>query len=287
LRLGIHTSIAGGMAKMAETAASLACEAVQIFSRSPRGGKAKEFSLPDVEKMKEILAEHDIHPLVVHIPYFANLSSVDPEKRGYSVDVLVEDLQRTEALGGRFLVTHIGHKQKEETEEAPEALARVLLSIQEALERYEGPVKILLENTAGMGQEIGTRFEALGSLVKSFPEERVGACLDTAHAFGAGYDLRGREGVHKIVTLFDACVGLSRLCAMHLNDSKGGLGSRMDRHAHIGEGQLGEETFRAILESPFLPDDLPGLLETPIDDHGDDLSNMKRIRSLRNRPHTF
>ncbi len=287
MRLGKHVSISGGMAKMAETAVSLGCETVQVFSRSPRGGKAKEFSLPDVEKMKEILAEHDIHPLVVHIPYFANLSSVDPEKRGYSVDVLVEDLQRTEALGGRYLVTHIGHKQKDEAEEAPEALARVFLSIQEALERYEGPVKILLENTAGMGQEIGTRFEALGSLVKSFPEERVGACLDTAHAFGAGYDLRGPEGVHKIVTLFDASVGLSRLCAMHLNDSKGGLGSRMDRHAHIGEGQLGEETFRAILESPLLPDDLPGLLETPIDDHGADLSNLKRIRSLRNRPHTF
>ena len=208
------------------------------------------------------------HPTLVAHPLLRT-SSVDPEEG------LFRGRVRGGAKGRRpwrtFPCDPHRHKQKEETEEAPEALARVLLSIQEALERYEGPVKILLENTAGMGQEIGTRFEALGSLVKSFPEERVGACLDTAHAFGAGYDLRGREGVHKIVTLFDACVGLSRLCAMHLNDSKGGLGSRMDRHAHIGEGQLGEETFRAILESPFLPDDLPGLLETPIDDHGDDL----------------
>lgn len=287
MRLGIHVSIAGGMAKMAERAVSLGCETVQIFSRSPRGGKAKDLSLPDVEKMKEILAENDIHPLVVHIPYFVNLASSDPDKKGYSVEVLVEDLERTELLGGRYLVTHIGHKRKDEPLPAPDALARVLLSIEEALDRYDGPVKILLENTSGMGQEIGSCFEELGSLIRSFPEERVGACLDTAHAFGAGYDLRGTDGVRKIMTAFDDHVGLSRLCAMHLNDSKGELGSHMDRHAHIGQGHLGEETFRALLESPLLPDDLPGLLETPIDDHADDIGNMKKIRSLSDRPGAF
>lgn len=266
---------------MAERAVSLGCEAVQIFSRSPRGGKAKELSLPDVEKMKSILAENDIHPLVVHVPYFTNLASDDPEARNYSIDVLVEDLQRTETLGGRYLVTHVGHKRKDEHPESPEALARVYSSIEEVLERYRGPVKMLLENTAGMGQEIGTSFEALGALVKSFPEDRLGACLDTAHAFGAGYDLKGSEGVQKVLTAFDEHVGLSRLGAMHLNDSKNPLASRMDRHAHIGRGHLGEETFRALLGCRLLPQDLPGLLETPIDDDGDDLSNMKKIRALR------
>ncbi|HHY44448.1 MAG TPA: deoxyribonuclease IV [Firmicutes bacterium] len=281
MRLGIHVSIAGGMAKMAETAVSLGCESVQIFSRSPRGGKAKDLSLPDVEKMKSIMAEHDIWPLVVHIPYFVNLASSSPDTRSYSIDVLVEDLQRTETLGGRYLVTHIGHKRKDEPPESPDALAGVYSSIEEALKRYTGPVKILLENTVGMGQEIGFSFEALGALVKSFPEERLGACLDTAHAFGAGYDWTAPEGVRKILTDFDDRVGLSRLGAMHLNDSKGTLGARMDRHAHIGQGNLGEDVFRAILHCPLLPPDLPGLLETPIDDHGDDLCNMKKIRALR------
>lgn len=284
MRLGIHVSIAGGMEKMALKAVRLGCETVQIFSRSPRGGKAKELSLPDVRKMREIFAEHDIRPLIVHIPYFVNLASTDPDKRGYSVDVLVEDLERTETLGGEYLVTHIGHKDKDEAPEAPEALARVLLSVEEALSRYDGPVKVLLENTSGMAQEIGTTFEALGSLLANLPEERVGACLDTAHAFGAGYDLRGVEGVHQILTAFEEHVGIARLGAMHLNDSKGDLGSHLDRHNHIGLGKLGEETFWALTHSPLLPRDLPGLLETPLADSGDDLVNMKKIRNLRELP---
>lgn len=281
MRLGIHVSIAGGMEKMATTAVSLGCETVQIFSRSPRGGKAKELSLPDVQKMKAIFSEKDIHPLVVHIPYFVNLASSDPDKRGYSVDSLVQDLERTDVLGGKYLVTHIGHKDKDEPPEAPEALARVLLSIEEALARYDGPVKILLENTAGQGQEIGSSFVSLGFLVKNLPLDRVGACLDTCHAFGAGYDLRGNQGVLQILTAFDKHVGLGYLGALHLNDSKGDLSSHLDRHNHIGKGSLGEETFRALTQSSLLPTDLPGLLETPIDDADDDLSNMKRIRDLR------
>lgn len=281
MRLGIHVSIASGFEKMALAAAALGCEAVQIFSRSPRGGKAKELSLPDIRKMRDVFAEKDIRPLVVHIPYFVNLASLDPDKRAYSVDVLAEDLERTETLGGSFLVTHIGHKDKAEPPEAPEALDRVLDSLEEALGRYGGPVKILLENTAGMGQEIGSTFGGLGYLLGKLPSERVGACLDTAHAFGAGYDLRGEEGVFQIMTEFEKHVGLSRLEAMHLNDSKGDLASHLDRHSHIGQGKLGEDTFRALTGSSLLPADLPGLLETPVDRPGDDLADMKKIKSLR------
>lgn len=281
MRLGIHVSIGAGLDKMALKAVELGCETVQVFSRSPRGGKAKELSLPDVRKMQEIFARHNIFPLVVHIPYFVNLASNDPEKRKYSVDVLVEDLERTGTLGGKYLITHIGHKDKAEAPESPDALARVLRSVEEALERYDGPVKLLLENTAGMGQELGATLEALGSLVRSLPDERVGVCLDTAHAFEAGYDLRGEQGVLQILTDFKDLVGLSRLGAVHLNDSKGGFYSHLDRHSHIGEGNLGEDTFRAITRSPLLPRDIPGLLETPIHDEGDDLRNMKKIRSLR------
>lgn len=269
------------MEKMAWTAASLGCEAVQVFSRSPRGGKAKPLSPDDVAAMKSVLAEKEIVPLVVHVPYYLNLASTNPDARGYSLEVLVDDLLRTEALGGGYVVTHIGHKEKEEGPDSPDALARVLSSLQEALSRYTGPVKLLLENTAGQGQEIGSSFEAIAALLANLPEEKAGACLDTCHAFGAGYDLRGEAGVHQILTAFDRTVGLARLGAIHMNDSKGALGSHVDRHEHVGKGQIGAETFRALLRSPMLPDDLPGLLETPVNQPGDDLANVEALKELR------
>jgi deoxyribonuclease-4 len=269
------------MEKMAWTAASLGCEAVQVFSRSPRGGKAKALAPSDVAAARSVLADKDIWPLVVHVPYYLNLASSDPEVRGYSIDVMTEDLRRTEMLGGRFLVTHIGRKSRGEETDSPDVLARVLASADEVLRRYSGPVKVLLENTAGQGQEIGSSFEAIAALLRSLPAGRAGACLDTCHAFGAGYDFRGEAGVHQVLTAFDTVVGLSLLGAIHLNDSKGGLGSRIDRHEHIGRGQIGFEAFRALANSPLLPEDLPGLLETPVDEPGDDLANVKTMKELR------
>jgi len=284
LRIGIHVSIAGGMEKMAWTAASLGCEAVQIFSRSPRGGKAKPIPPAEAEAARAALAKEGIRPLVVHVPYFLNLASSDSEKRKYSVEVLVEDLERTETLGGEFLVTHVGHKDPDEEAESPGALARVLGSIEEALSCYRGPVRLLLENTAGQGQEIGSSFEAISALIRSSPEGRVGACLDTCHAFAAGYDLRGESGVHQILTTFDRIIGIDLLFAIHINDSKGGLGSRIDRHEHIGMGHLGEDTFRALVNNPILPGDLPGLLETPRDVPEDDLRNINALKGFRAAP---
>ena len=281
MRIGIHVSIAGGMEKMAWTAASLGCEAVQIFSRSPRGGKAKPIPTAEAEAAKEVLAKEGIRPLVVHVPYFLNLASSDPEKRKYSVEVLVEDLERTESLGGAYLVTHVGHKDPGEDPEAPEALARVLGSIEGALSRYRGPVRLLLENTAGQGQEIGSSFEAISALIKNSPAGRVGACLDTCHAFAAGYDLRGEAGVHQVLTTFDRIIGIDVLFAVHVNDSKGDLGSHIDRHEHIGMGRLGEETFRALVRSPLLPSEIPGLLETPRDVPEDDLRNVNALKGFR------
>lgn len=269
------------MQKMAWTAASLGCEAVQVFSRSPRGGKAKPLDAADVAAAKSVMAEKGIWPLVVHVPYFLNLASKDGDKQAYSVETLAEDLRRTETLGGKYLVTHVGHKETDEPPESPDALARVLASLEQAFRAYTGPVKLLLENTAGMGQEIGSSFEAVAALLASLPEGRAGACLDTAHAFGAGYDIRGSKGVWEILTAFDKAVGLENLHAMHLNDSKGDLGSHLDRHERLGDGRIGIETFRAIVNSRLLPEDLPGLLETPVDAPGDDLRNMKMIKDLR------
>jgi len=272
------------MEKMAWTASSLECEAVQVFSRSPRGGQAKPLVPADVAACKAVLAEKDIWPLVVHVPYFMNLASKDDSKQAYSVETLVLDLQRAETLGGKYVVTHIGHKEKDEPVESLAALVRVQRSLEEVFARYDGPVTLLLENTAGMGQEIGSTFEAIAALLGTLPKGRAGVCLDTAHAFAAGYDLRGAGGVKEILTAFDKAIGLENLRAMHLNDCKGDLGSKLDRHAHLGLGKLGSETFSAILHEKRLPDDLPGLLETPVDQPGDDLRNLKTIKDLRN-PH--
>ncbi|QUL99036.1 MAG: deoxyribonuclease IV [Candidatus Fermentithermobacillus carboniphilus] len=281
MRLGIHVSIQGGMVRMAETAVELGCETVQIFSRSPRGGKAKALDPHDVVRMREIFQRHDIYPLVVHVPYFLNLASSDHEKRAYSVEVMVEDLKRTETLGGRYLVTHIGHKDRDEVPDSPDALARVLESLEEILSRYSGPVKILLENTAGQGQEIGSRFESIAALLANLPRARVGTCFDTCHAFAQGYDLSEPSAVEKVLKQFDAIIGLNTLGAIHLNDSKGDFGSRIDRHQHIGQGKIGLEGFRALINSPLLPPDIPGILETPVDSPDDDKKNVETVKRLR------
>ena len=269
------------MAKMAQRAVDLGCEAVQIFSRSPRGGNARELSEPDVAQMKAIFEASDIWPLVVHVPYFLNLASSDPDKVGYSRDVLVEDLNRAEMLGARYVITHLGHKAKDEAADSVEPLDRVVSSLEDVLGRYAGPVKILLENTAGQGQEIGTSFEDFAAILASLPEDRVGACLDTCHAFAGGYDLRTPEGVGSVLTRFDETVGLSNLGALHLNDCKSELGGHLDRHEKIGLGTIGTSAFDALINSRALPFDLPGLLETPFDTLDDAKASVEAVKSLR------
>lgn len=266
---------------MARRAARLGCEAVQIFSRSPRGGKAKELVSSDVSSMKALFRENGLGPLVVHVPYFLNLASSKEEKRAYSVDVLIEDLYRTETLGGKYLVTHVGHKDRTEQPNSPKALSRVLSSLEQALSRYSGPVKILLENTAGQGQEIGTTFESIAFLLEKLPKERVGTCLDTCHAFAQGYDLSNPSSVDDVLTLFDKIVGLHTLGVVHLNDSKADLGSHIDRHEHIGKGKIGLDGFRALIQSPLLSDDVVGILETPQDSPSADIENIATVKRLR------
>ncbi len=281
MRIGVHVSIQGNMATMAGKAVNLGCETVQIFSRSPRGGKARELPAEDVAGMKDILDRGGIEPLVIHAPYFLNLASSEDDKRKYSVDVLVEDLMRADTLGARFVVTHVGHRDPGEDGHAPQALARSAQSIHEALTRYSGPVKLLLENTAGQGREVGSSFEAIASLLRVLPERRVAACLDTCHAFAAGYDLSSHKGVAYVLSQFDSCIGLGNLELIHLNDSKGDLGSHIDRHHHIGQGHIGIGGFAALINNDSLPPELPGILETPTDSPSADRDNVGLLKSLR------
>lgn len=281
MRIGIHVSIQGGMEAMARRAEGLGCETVQIFSRSPRGGKASALNSKDIDAMKEVFDRRHMWPLVVHVPYFLNLASADPEKRRVSVEILVEDLARSEALSAKYLVTHLGHRSADEEPESPQTVARVTGSIQEALDSYGGPVKILLENTAGQGREIGWRFEVIGAMLETLSDDRVLACFDTCHAFAAGYDLSSPEAVEATLREFDRCIGLDRLGALHMNDSKGDRGSHLDRHEHIGKGKIGMEGFKAIINSPLFPAEIPGILETPQDSPDADEKNVKALKNLR------
>jgi deoxyribonuclease-4 len=269
------------MAQMARTAVDVGCETVQIFSRSPRGGKAKELCPADVDKMKEILKSNDIYPLVIHAPYFVNLASNDESKRQYSIQVLVEELKRAEFLGAEYVITHTGHREKDEEDDSPQALARVLESVMDILGEYDGKVRLLLENTAGQGRQIGNSLESLAALLSQIPEKRTGVCLDTCHAFSAGYDLSSEKPVSQFLTEFDKIIGMSRLFAVHLNDSREKLGLRIDRHAHLGQGEIGDQGIKAFITSPLLPPDIPGLLETPTDSEHADKDNVAHAKKLR------
>ncbi len=281
MRFGVHVSIQGGMVKMAMSAARLGCEAVQIFSRSPRGGKAKPLIPKEVAEMRRLFHEHDVNPLIVHAPYFINLASADKRKRGYSIEVLVEDLKRAETLGAAFVVAHVGHGMSGEPPNTVSALSRVIDSISEVLSIYSGSVKLLMENTAGQGRELGASFHALGRLIRGLPEGRVGTCFDTCHAFSYGYDLSDPGKVDRILREYDEIIGLDVIKVFHLNDSKAVLGSHKDRHEHIGKGMIGLAGFEAIINSPRLNSEIPGILETPIDCSFGDEDNLSTLKSLR------
>ncbi len=277
MRFGFHISIAGGLSKVVQRAEAKGCEAIQIFSRNPRGWRYAPLDLEEVAQLKEDLRTSGISPLVVHMPYLANLASHQKELYSRSIDSLCEDLRRAQVLGAPYLIVHVG-RRLETTE--PEALKTISRAINEGFERVENEVVLLLENTAGQGTELGFKLGQVGAIIEGVEDDgRMGVCLDTAHAFQAGYDLSTSEGLEKTLKEFDHEVGLDRLRLLHLNDSKTRLGSRVDRHWHIGEGCIGLEGFRNIVNHPQLVH-LPGIMETPREGDPDDLRNMKTIRSL-------
>jgi deoxyribonuclease-4 len=194
-----------------------------------------------------------------------------------SIDSIAEDLKRADQLGAQYLIIHIGHRLESSEDEAIEAVSR---GINQAFEKVRNSIILLMENTAGQGTEIGYKFEQIKKIIDQvMQKERMGVCLDTAHSFEAGYDLSKKEGIERTFDTFDQTIGLKRLHLLHLNDSKTPLGSRKDRHWHIGEGYIGLEGFRSLVNHPLLRH-LPGIMETPRKDTIEDLKNMKVIRSL-------
>ncbi|MEE8382631.1 MAG: deoxyribonuclease IV [Thermodesulfobacteriota bacterium] len=277
MHLGFHISIARGFSKVIEKAQQAKCETIQLFSRNPRGWKYNPLNPDEVKQFKIKLASSDISPCFLHLPYLPNLASAKSELYTKSINSLCEDLRRAETLSIPFLIVHVGNRV---TLSEEEAIGKVVRGINESLQRISNQVIILLENTAGQGTELGSNFLHLKIILSGVEnKKRIGICLDTAHAFQAGYDLSTRKGLDDTLSEFDRLIGIKNLHLLHLNDSKSPLASHSDRHWHIGKGHIGLEGFRNIVNHPLL-NHLPGIMETPRKDLKDDLRNMKAMRSV-------
>ena len=253
---GCHLSTTGGNAAMVKTALSIGANTFAFFTRNPRGSKAKPENPADSSRAVALLREHAFAPLVAHGAYTMNLCTADPEARAFAAEVLEDDLRRMASLPGNFYNFHPGSHVGQGTEAG---IAYIAAALKQAL-RHDYPVKVLLETMAGKGSEVGCRFVELKAIIDAVGSSNVGVCLDTCHVYDGGYDIV--NNLDGVLEEFDRVIGLERLCALHVNDSKNPFGSHKDRHACLGSGSLGVNTFRNIVNHPVLKKK-PMILETP------------------------
>ena len=253
---GCHLSASGGNAVMVKTALSIGANTFAFFTRNPRGSKAKPEDPADAAKAAAMLEENHFGKLVAHGAYTMNLCTADADARAFAAGILEDDLRRMAALPGNFYNFHPGSHVGQGTQAGIDYIAAALKN---AL-RHDYPVTVLLETMAGKGSEIGGRFEELRDILDAVGGENVGVCLDTCHLYDGGYDIV--NDLNGVLAEFDRVIGLDRLHALHLNDSKNPFASHKDRHECLGKGSLGLETFRRIVNHPQLKDK-PMILETP------------------------
>lgn len=253
---GCHLSASGGNAAMVKTALSIGANTFAFFTRNPRGSKAKPEDPADAAKAAAMLEENHFGKLVAHGAYTMNLCTADADARAFAAGILEDDLRRMAALPGNFYNFHPGSHVGQGTQAGIDYIAAALKN---AL-RHDYPVTVLLETMAGKGSEIGGRFEELRDILDGVGSENVGVCLDTCHVYDGGYDIV--NDLNGVLAEFDRVIGLDRLHALHLNDSKNPFASHKDRHECLGKGSLGLETFRRIVNHPQLKDK-PMILETP------------------------
>jgi deoxyribonuclease-4 len=276
--LGAHVSIQGGLPKAPERAAEIGCECFQIFTRSPRGGPAGELTGELVRDFRRACDQYEQNAWYIHTPYYINLASTGRRIYPASIKVVREELERGSAIGASAVMTHLGSAG-----DAPraEALKRVIAGIKKILSGYRGTTQLLAEIAAGSGGILGDSFEELAVVVKA-TRGKCGVCFDTQHAFASGYDLRTPTAIGQTFDDFDNVIGLEYLALSHCNDSLTPLGSHKDRHSHIGQGEIGQKGFRAILQEPRLKD-IDFILETRTEGVREDLKLLKRFRGKDRR----
>ena len=256
LYVGCHLSSTGGNAAMVETARKIGANTFAFFTRNPRGSKAKPEDPADCAKAVQLLKEYEFGTLVAHGAYTMNLCTADADARAFAKEVLCDDLRRMAALPGNFYNFHPGSHVGQGTDAGISYICDAL----KAAMAPDYPVTVLLEGMAGKGSEIGGKFEELRAIIDGVGKDNIGVCLDTCHLYDAGYDIK--DNLDGVLAEFDRIVGLSKLKALHLNDSKNPYSSHKDRHECLGEGHLGLETFQRIVNHPLLKDK-PMILETP------------------------
>jgi deoxyribonuclease-4 len=276
LRIGVHVSIHGSIDTSVDRAAELGCNTFQIFTRNPRQWDSTELTPEATKAFSDKVKSYGIEPVFAHMPYLPNLASPKDEIYEKSVKTLTSELERCRQLEIPYLVTHLGSHVGAGKQTG---FTRLINGINKALNSADGGVMLLLENTAGTNNSMGSTLEDIQHIIEQLSHpELVGVCFDTSHAFAAGYDLRTKETVEETVSKIDETIGFEMLKLVHLNDSKGDLNSRIDRHEHIGMGKIGEEGFRNVLTSRL--GKLPLIMETPKDARRSDVGNLEKVKEL-------
>ncbi|HPL82731.1 MAG TPA: deoxyribonuclease IV [Candidatus Omnitrophota bacterium] len=276
--LGVHVSGAGKIYESLNRAHELGCDTMQIFARNPQQWQGKVLDSSEVEEFKARRDKFKINPVFIHISYLINLAS--PEARLYqgSIKAYINDMREAERLKADYIVTHMG-SHKDTSEDA--GIKRLVIALNKILDETSGSkVGILLENTSGSGSLLGYKFEHQKKIIAGLKKKsRVGLCLDTAHAYLAGYDLRTKDGLDSMVDEIEKLIGIKLVKLIHLNDAAGALASHHDRHDHIGQGSIGMEGMKRIINHPKLKN-IPMILETPKEGPSSDAMNLKLVRKL-------
>lgn len=277
MRIGVHVSIAGKIYESLERARALGCNTMQIFSRNPRSWQASRLDRSDIEEFKRLKAKYDIAPVVVHIPYIINLATPDDNLYKKSVTAYIDDIERADLLGAEYFVTHLGSHVASGEDNGIKRFSRAL---NEIIKKAEPKTMILLETTAGSGSWIGYKFEHIERIIDSLDSARkVGICLDTAHIFEAGYNIKTKDGLEETLKEFDKSLGLSVIKVVHFNDSLSPFNSHVDRHQHIGKGKIGLEALARVINHPGLKN-AAFIMETPKKTDKDDKKNIATAKRI-------
>ena len=270
--IGCHVSIAGGIVNAPKRGADLGCEVFQMFSRSPQGGKAPEITAEIIEQFKSEMKENGQKECFIHAPYYINFASSNNAIRASSARVVREELERGSLIGAKYVMFHPGSSKDMDREEALKVTAQ---GVAKVMDGYKGSTELLLEISAGAGNVMGDTFEELKNIIQMSGYTDLGICLDTAHIFASGYDIKSEDGFRETIYKIKNTVGLDKIKLIHANDSKIELGGRKDRHEHIGVGKIGEEGFVQLMKQ-FNPD---FILETEHDRVKEDIQKLKNIRN--------
>lgn len=280
MKFGCHISAAGGVDNCPARAQAVGAEVFQFFSRSPQGGSAPKLTKEIIVEFKAGLKKYQ-QQAYIHTPYYINFASSNPRIKYGSVSVIREELERGSQLSVTALMTHLGSAKDVGEAQGTKMVIEGLIKV---LTNYQGACKFLIENSAGSGQVIGDSFEEISEIIKGVEKKigknKIGVCLDTAHAFASGYDLRTSANVVKVLKQFNQIIGLSRLALIHGNDSKVELGSHVDRHDHLGLGKIGLECFKTLVSVKKLAK-VNLIIETPEDDRRNDKGNLLILKKMR------